>query len=91
MADIADDFLARLERIAPELPLETRLHLERDIRSTWGGSRAGDIAKGINGLSKRTRTMLLGESLRQGKPLKNTLSKMGVSMRTGYRMLSAKA
>ena len=90
MADIVDDFLTRLQQHVPDLPINTRLNLERDIRREYGGTRAGDVAKGIDGLSKSTRTFMVSLGLRHQKPMREIFSMAGVSRRTGYRMLSSK-
>ena len=90
MADIVDDFLTRLQQHVPDLPINTRLNLERDIRSEHGGTRAGDVAKGINGLSKSTRTFIVSMGLRHQKPMPEIFSAAGISRRTGYRMLGSK-
>lgn len=90
MADIVDDFLTRLVQHAPDLPIDTRLSLERDIRRHHGGTRAGDIAKGIDGLSKSTRTFIVGLGLRHKQPMREIFARAGVSSRTGYRMLRSK-
>ena len=90
MADIVDDFLTRLVRHAPDLPIDTRLRLERDIRSHHGGTRAGDIAKGVDGLSKSTRTFVVSMGLRHQTPLREIFAMAGVSRSTGYRILRSK-
>lgn len=90
MADIVDDFLTRLVRHVPDLPIETRLRLERDIRSHHGGTRAGDVAKGVDGLSRSTRTLIVSLGLRHQKPLREVFAQAGVSRATGYRILQSK-
>lgn len=90
MVDIVDDFLMRLERHVPNLPIDSRLKLEREIRHELGGTRAGDIAKGIDGLSKKTRTFIVGLGLRHQKPMREIFAQAGVSRRTGYRILGGK-
>ena len=39
MADIVDDFLARMQQHIPQAPIELRATLERDLRTAWGGSK----------------------------------------------------
>lgn len=90
MADIVDDFLTRLAQHAPDLPIDTRLSLERDIRRHHGGTRAGDIAKGVDGLSKATRTFIVGLGLRHQQPMREIFARAGVSRSTGYRILRGK-
>ena len=90
MADIVDDFLTRLQQHIPELPIDTRLNIEREIRHHHGGTRAGDIAKGIGGLSRSTRSFVTGLALRQQQPLPEVFRAAGVSRATGYRYLSSK-
>ena len=90
MADIVDDFLTRLQRHVPDLPIEKKLTLEREIRFELGGTRAGDIAKGIGGLGKISRMSLVANGLRQQKPLKEIFATAGVSRRTGFRLLAQK-
>lgn len=91
MADIVDDFLTRLVAHVPDLPLEKRLDIEREIRTHHGGTRAGDIAKGVGGLSKNTRTFVIGLGLRQASPLSEVFARAGVSRATGYRVLRRRA
>lgn len=90
MADIVDDFLTRLVRHVPDLPVDTRLKLERDIRHHHGGTRAGDIAKGIDGLSKSTRTFVVSMGLRHKQPMREIFAQASVSRSTGYRILRGK-
>ena len=90
MADIVDDFLTRLQQHIPDLPVDTRLNIERDIRRHHGGTRAGDIAKGIGGLSRSTRNFVTGLELRHQKPISEVFRAAGVSRATGYRYLSSK-
>lgn len=90
MADIVDDFLTRLVQHAPDLPIDTRLSLERDIRRHHGRTRAGYIAKGIDGLSKSTRTFIVGLGLRHKQPMREIFAKASVSRATGYRILQGK-
>ena len=90
MADIVDDFLTRLVRHAPDLPLDTRISLERDIRHHHGGTRAGDIAKGVDGLSRTTRTFIVSMGLRHQKPMREIFAAASVSRSTGYRILRGK-
>lgn len=84
--DIVDDFLARLAQHVPDLPLESRAQLEKDVRGEWGG-RKPYIAKQVNRI---TRTTLLSCGLRQQLPLREVFAKAGVSTRTGYRLLGSK-
>lgn len=90
MADIVDDFLTRLQQHVPDLPVDNRLNLEREIRRVHGGTRAGDIAKGVDGLSKKTRTFIVSLGLRHQAPMREIFSKAGVSRATGYRYLASK-
>lgn len=90
MADIVDDFLTRLVQHAPDLPIDTRLSLERDIRHHHGGTRAGDIAKGVDGLSRSTRTFIVSLGLRHQQPMREIFARAGVSRSTGYRILRSK-
>lgn len=90
MADIVDDFLTRLQRHVPDLPLEKQLSLEREIRFELGGTRGGDIAKGIGGLGKRSRMALVATGLRQKKSLSEAFGMASISRATGYRALSSR-
>ena len=90
MADIVDDFLTRLQRHVPDLPLEKKLNLEREIRLELGGTRGGDIAKGIGGLGKQSRMSLVAHGLRQKKSLSESFGMASISRRTGYRFLSSR-
>ena len=90
MADAVDDFLARLVRHAPDFPLETRLNLERDIRQHHGGNDLGYAQKGVDGLSKSTRTFIVGLGLRHKQPMREIFAKASVSRATGYRILQGK-
>ncbi len=86
MADIVDDFLTRLAQHVPNAPIELRATIERDLRSTWGGSKPY-VAKQLN---RTTRTTLLANGLRQQRPLSEVFAKAGVSRTTGYRLLGSK-
>jgi len=90
MADIVDDFLTRLVQHAPDLPIDTRLNLERDMRHHHGGTRPEYVAKGIDGLSKRTRTFIVSLGLRHQKPMREIFAQASVSRSTGYRILRGK-
>ena len=90
MADIVDDFLTRLAQHVPDLPLDARINLERDIRTHHGGTRAGDIAKGVDGLSKSPRTFIVSMGLRHQKPMREIFASAGVSRSTGYRILRSR-
>ena len=90
MTDIVDNFLFRLATHIPDLPMDTRLSIERDIRGHYGGTRAGDIAKGVDGLSKTTRTYIVGMGLRHQKPIREIFEMASVSRSTGYRILRSK-
>lgn len=86
MADIVDDFLTRMQQHIPNAPLEVRVTLERDLRTTWGGSKPY-VAKQLNRI---TRTTLLAHGLRQQRPLSEVFAQAGVGRRTGYRLLASK-
>ena len=86
MADIVDDFLARMQQHIPQAPIELRATLERDLRTAWGGSKPY-VAKQLN---RTTRTTLLAQGLRQQRPLSEVFAKAGVSRTTGYRLLGSK-
>lgn len=90
MADIVDDFLTRLVRHAPDLPLDTRIALERDIRYHHGGANGGDISIGVDGLSKTTRTFIVSMGLRHKTPMREIFAKVGGSRSTFYRILRSK-
>ena len=90
MADIVDDFLTRLARHAPDLSIDTRINLERDIRSHHGGASAGDISRGVDGLSKSTRTFIVIMGLRHQQPMREIFAKVGGSRSTFYRILRSK-
>ncbi len=87
--DIVDDFLSRLQRHVPDLPIETRLRLERETRYEWGGNRA-NVAKGVGGLSKTTRTWVVANGLRQSRPLAEVFRMAGGHRATSYRILGSK-
>ncbi|KQP39669.1 hypothetical protein [Pseudorhodoferax sp. Leaf274] len=86
MADIVDDFLTRLVQHVPELPTDTRVRLESDLRGQWGGSKPY-VAKQMN---RVTRTTLLACGLRSQLPMREVFARAGVSPRTGYRLLGGK-
>lgn len=86
MADIVDDFLQRLQQHIPNAPLEVRATLERDLRSTWGGSKPY-VAKQLN---RVTRSALLAHGLRQQRPLSEVFTQVGIARRTAYRILGSK-
>ena len=87
--DIVDDFLTRLAKHVPDLPIETRLKLEQETRQHWGGNRA-EVAKGIGGLSRTTRRWVVAYGLRQSKPIHEVLRMAGGHRSTGYRILNDK-
>lgn len=87
--DIVDDFLTRLAKHVPDLPIETRLKLEQETRQHWGGNRA-EVAKGIGGLSKTTRRWVVATGLQQAQPLQSIFQQARTSRRTGYRILAGK-
>lgn len=86
MADIVDDFLARMQQHIPQAPIEVRASLERDLRTAWGGSKPY-VAKQLNRI---TRTTLLAHGLRQQRPLSEVFAQAGVGRATGYRLLRSK-
>lgn len=87
--DIVDDFLTRLAKHVPDLPIETRLKLEQETRKHWGGNRA-EVAKGIGGLSRTTRRWVVAHGLSQAQPMGDIFRMANVSRRTGYRILGSK-
>lgn len=86
MADIVDDFLARLAQHVPDLPADLHVELERTLRSEWGG-RKPYVAKQT---SRLMRVSLVAQGLRAGRPLREVFAQAGVARRTGYRILSSK-
>lgn len=86
MADIVEDFLARLVQHVPNIPAETRARLEQETRQHWGGTETY-VGKR---LSRSTRTSLVAHGLRQQVPLREVFEKAGVPRRTGYRILGSK-
>ena len=86
MADIVDDFLTRLAQHVPNAPIEVRVAIEREVRSTWGGTNPY-VAKQLN---RVTRATLVARGLRQQRPLAEVFAQAGVSRRTGYRLLASK-
>ena len=81
MADIVDDFLARMQQHIPQAPIELRATLERDLRTAWGGSKPY-VAKQLN---RTTRTALK----RQAQTLTVTttlLTKQGASFAATHTM-----
>lgn len=87
--DIVDDFLTRLAKHVPDLPIETRLKLEQETRKHWGGNRA-EVAKGIGGLSRTTRRWVIEHSLRRGDPLSEIFKNSNLHRATIFRTLSRK-
>ena len=86
MADIVDDFLARLVQHVPSVPHEARVQLESGLRQTWGGTEPY-VGKRM---SRITRTTLVATGLRQSRPLNEVFATAGVCRRTGYSILSGK-
>lgn len=86
MADIVDDFLTRLAQHVPNAPLEVRVAIEREVRSTWGGTKPY-VAKQLN---RTVRTTLVANGLRQQRPLSEVFANAGVKRSTGYRLLGSK-
>jgi hypothetical protein len=87
MTDIVDRIFGLLQQEIPDLPLGPRIRAEQSIRWQLGGDFK--IAKGVNGLSKTTRTFLVEHGLRHQKPMPE-LFKLGGSRRTTYRIMSSK-
>ena len=83
MADIVDDFLARMQQHIPQAPIEVRASLERDLRTAWGGSKPY-VAKQLNRI---TRTTLLAHGLRQQRPRSEVCAQAGVGRAPGDRLL----
>lgn len=87
MADIVDDFLARLRHHLPETPPDRLRALEVEVREHWGGSDRLYVAK-RPALVKQHRLAL---ALQQGLPnLQQAFARAGVSRRTGYRWIAAR-
>ena len=90
MADIVDDFLTRLQRHVPDLPLEKQLSIEREFRAIHGGRRDIAVSKGIAGLGKRSRMTLVANGLVQKKSLSEVFAFASISRATGFRALSSR-
>lgn len=86
MADIVDDFLARLAQHVPGVPAETRAQIESGIRQSWGGTEPY-VGKR---LSIVTRKQIVALGLQRQLPLREVFAQAGVARRTGYRILSSK-
>ena len=86
MADIVDDFLARLVQHLPDAPFEVRHQIESSLRQAWGGTEPY-VGKRI---SRATRTSLVAHGLRQARPLSEVFAIAGVPRRTGFRILGSK-
>lgn len=85
MADIVSDFMQRLHALAPEIPQHTRQALEAQIRHQWGGTEPY-----VGKRPAMVQAMRLGEALRGHKPLAQCFADLGISRRTGYRVLGRK-
>lgn len=88
MADIVDDFLARLRNYIPnEYATTDRLTaLEVDIRAHWGGGDRVRVAKRPT-LVKQHQ---IGLALQQGAGVKEAFRRAGVDVRRGYQILARK-
>ena len=86
MADIVEDILTRLVQQVPGVTTEATARIERDVRHQWGGC---EVYVGKR-MSICTCLSMVGNGLRQQKPLGQSFKEAGVSTRTGYRMLAKK-
>lgn len=87
MADIVDDFLARLKLHIPDATADRLVALEVEFRQQWGGCDRLYVAK-RPGLLKQTR---LGSALARGDNIETAFASAGVSRRHGYRILAKPA
>lgn len=94
MADIVDDFLTRLQALAPDTAAQLAPRLEAELRQHWGGTDRHYIRKGTQGHPRlsaagaQQRAAAVATGLQQGLPLSSVFSQAGVSRSAGYRMLS---
>lgn len=86
MADIVDDFLARLIALTPGFSSEIAARLEVDIRQHWGGTEPY-VAK----RPAARHQLAIGQALAQGQPLAAAVSAAAVSRAQGYRILARPA
>lgn len=94
MADIVDDFLTRLQAIAPDAAAQHGPQLEAQLRQHWGGTERHYIRKGctrFTAAGAQQRAANLGAGLQQGLSLGQAFAQAGVSRSAGYRLLKRKA
>lgn len=82
MADIVDDFMARLLAVSPGLA-ETAPMLEAELRRQWGGCEVY-IAKRPG----QFRQMVIGNALATGHTVAEAVAAAGVSRARGYQILA---
>lgn len=93
MADIVDDFLTRLQALAPDTAAQLGQRLESELRQQWGGTERHYIRKGcqahprLSAAGAQQRAAALGNALRDGLPLEQAFSTAGVSRSAGFRLL----
>ena len=88
MADIVDDFLARLCRALPQ-PVDdaTATRLEQEMRHEWGGQETY-VGKR---LAPQTRQRMIESVLRSRSQLGTIIGQQGFSRRTVQRVLRRKS
>lgn len=85
MADIVDDFLTRLQTLAPDAAAQVGPRLEAELRQHWGGTDRNYIRKGQ---SAQQRAAAVAVGLQQGLPLNSVFQQAGVSRSAGYRLMA---
>lgn len=80
--DIIRDFLRRVRTVATSVSDRDWLHVELDMRQAWGGARPYVAKAPAEGKAAR-----LAESLAAGRPLREAFDAVGVSQRSGYRLI----
>ena len=83
--DIVDDFLTRLQQLAPDAAARFGPQLEAGLRQDWGGIDRHYIRKGI-GTSRKTERLAL--ALREGKPMQQAIAEAFVKRSRGFEMLA---
>ncbi len=100
MADIVDDFLQRLQQLAP-IPDTARQQLEQQVRSEWGGAEVyvRRHARNARGRTSATRPDLapeqregvLAAAIQQGVPLADAFERAGLCRSKGYAYLNRRS
>ncbi len=81
--DFVEKLMAQIRAAAPDLPSDRVSAIARQVRLDWGGSTVY-----IKKAPAEGKARSLGLTLAAGVPLAQAFADIGISRRTGYRLLS---